>query len=487
MDIYVIGFGQKTDYASLFAKFCNFHKQEAKVDTNKLNINTLVDEAKFTPFHWGVLIWCLMIIIFDGYDLVIYGVVLPILMQEWSLTAVQAGLLASTALFGMMFGAMCFGTLSDKLGRKKTIMICVGIFSGFTFLGAFASSPTEFGILRFLAGLGIGGVMPNVVALMTEYAPKRIRSTLVAVMFSGYAIGGMASALLGAWLVPEHGWKIMFYIACIPLLSLPLIWKFLPESLMFLTKKGDTEQTRAIVQKIATEQPITAQTQFVLNEVTVGDEAPLRALFQQGRTFSTLMFWVAFFMCLLMVYALGSWLPKLMIQAGYSLGASMIFLFALNIGGMVGAIGGGVLADKFHLKPVLTIMFAVGAISLILLGFNSPQAVLYLLIALAGAATIGSQILLYTFVAQFYPTAVRSTGMGWASGIGRIGAIVGPVLTGALLTFELPHQMNFLAIAIPGVIAAIAIFLVNLKASVDGAKQPKIVMQEAATMKKAIS
>ena len=208
------------------------------MNSNKLNINTLVDEAKFTPFHWGVLIWCLMIIIFDGYDLVIYGVVLPILMQEWALSSVQAGLLASTALFGMMFGAMSFGTLSDKLGRKKTIMICITIFSGFTFLGAFATTPTEFGILRFLAGLGIGGVMPNVVALMTEYAPKRIRSTLVAIMFSGYAIGGMASALLGAWLVPTYGWEIMFYLASIPLFTLPLIWKFLPESLMFLTKKA---------------------------------------------------------------------------------------------------------------------------------------------------------------------------------------------------------------------------------------------------------
>ncbi|MGE8541275.1 MAG: MFS transporter [Acinetobacter sp.] len=440
------------------------------MNTQPININHVIDEAKFTPFHWGVLIWCLLIIIFDGYDLVIYGVALPLLMQEWSLSAVQAGMLASTALFGMMFGAMSFGTLSDKLGRKKTIMICVAIFSGFTFLGAFASNPIEFGILRFLAGLGIGGVMPNVVALMTEYAPKRIRSTLVALMFSGYAIGGMTSALLGAWLITDYGWKIMFFIAGIPFLALPIIWKFLPESLMFLTKKGETEKVRAIVQKIAPEQNVTAQTIFTQNEASVGDEAPLKALFQQGRTFSTVMFWVAFFMCLLMVYALGSWLPKLMIQAGYSLGASMLFLFALNIGGMIGAIGGGVLADKFHLKPVLSIMFAVGSIALILLGFNSPQAVLYTLIAVAGAATIGSQILLYTFVAQFYPAAVRSTGMGWASGIGRIGAIVGPVLTGALLTFELPHQINFLAIAIPGAIAAIAVFLVNLNASVEGSK-----------------
>ncbi|ENX08413.1 MFS transporter [Acinetobacter variabilis] len=438
------------------------------MSTNKVNINTLIDEAKFTPFHWGVLIWCLLIIIFDGYDLVIYGVALPLLMQEWSLSAVQAGMLASTALFGMMFGAMSFGTLSDKLGRKKTIMICVAIFSGFTFIGAFATSPVEFGILRFLAGLGIGGVMPNVVALMTEYAPKRIRSTLVALMFSGYAIGGMTSALLGAWLVPQFGWQIMFYIAGVPLLALPLIWKFLPESLMYLTVRNQTVEARNIIKKISPAQDVTENSQFVLNEVKKGDEAPLKALFQKGRTFSTFMFWIAFFMCLLMVYALGSWLPKLMIQAGYSLGASMIFLFALNIGGMIGAIGGGYLADRFHIKKVLTIMFLCGAASLILLGYNSPQFVLYSLIAVAGAATIGSQILLYTFVAQYYPSTVRSTGMGWASGIGRIGAIVGPVLTGALLTMNLPHQMNFFAIAIPGLIAALAIFLVNLKMSVEG-------------------
>jgi len=450
------------------------------MDTNKVNINDIIDKARFAAFHWKVLIWCLIIIIFDGYDLVIYGVALPLLMQQWSLTAVQAGLLASAALFGMMFGAMIFGTLSDKLGRKKTILICVTLFSGFTFLGAFASNPVEFAILRFIAGLGIGGVMPNVVALMTEYAPKKIRSTLVALMFSGYAIGGMSSALLGAWLVKDMGWQIMFLIAGFPLLLLPVIWKFLPESLAFLVKSNHHDQAKMIVIKIAPETELTNNTQLVLNESTT-TEAPVRALFQQGRSFSTFMFWIAFFMCLLMVYALGSWLPKLMLQAGYSLGASMLFLFALNIGGMVGAIGGGALADKFHLKPVITSMFVIGAAALILLGFNSPQFILYSLIAVAGAATIGSQILLYTFVAQFYPTALRSTGMGWASGIGRIGAIIGPVLTGALLTFELPHQMNFLAIAIPGIIAALAIFMVNLKASVAAQSAPNFTTQASLT------
>lgn len=447
----------------------------------KVNINETIDNAKFSLFHWKVLVWCLLIIIFDGYDLVIYGVALPLLMQQWSLTAVQAGLLASAALFGMMFGAMIFGTLSDRLGRKKTIMICVTLFSGFTFLGAFATNPVEFAILRFIAGLGIGGVMPNVVALMTEYAPKKIRSTLVAIMFSGYAIGGMTSALLGAWLVKDMGWQIMFLIAGIPLLMLPIIWKFLPESLAFLIKSGKEEQAKQIINKLLPTQDIHQNTQLVFNE-NIHHEAPVKALFQDGRAFSTFMFWIAFFMCLLMVYALGSWLPKLMLQAGYSLGASMLFLFALNIGGMVGAIGGGALADRFHLKPVITSMFVIGAAALILLGFNSPQIVLYSLIALAGAATIGSQILLYTFVAQFYPTTVRSTGMGWASGIGRIGAIIGPVLTGALLTFELPHQMNFLAIAIPGVIAAFAIFLVNLKVAVNVPESSKSTLQTQASV-----
>ncbi|MGK5735106.1 aromatic acid/H+ symport family MFS transporter [Acinetobacter junii] len=447
----------------------------------KVNINETIDNANFSLFHWKVLVWCLLIIIFDGYDLVIYGVALPLLMQQWSLTAVQAGLLASAALFGMMFGAMIFGTLSDRLGRKKTIMICVTLFSGFTFLGAFATNPVEFAILRFIAGLGIGGVMPNVVALMTEYAPKKIRSTLVAIMFSGYAIGGMTSALLGAWLVKDMGWQIMFLIAGIPLLMLPIIWKFLPESLAFLIKSGKEEQAKQIINKLLPTRDIHQNTQLVFNE-NIHHEAPVKALFQDGRAFSTFMFWIAFFMCLLMVYALGSWLPKLMLQAGYSLGASMLFLFALNIGGMVGAIGGGALADRFHLKPVITSMFVIGAAALILLGFNSPQIVLYSLIALAGAATIGSQILLYTFVAQFYPTTVRSTGMGWASGIGRIGAIIGPVLTGALLTFELPHQMNFLAIAIPGVIAAFAIFLVNLKVAVNVPESSKSTLQTQASV-----
>lgn len=427
-----------------------------------VNVNAVVDEAKFSPFHLKVVLWCVFVVIFDGYDLAINGVALPLLMQEWSMTAVQAGMLASTALAGMMFGAMFFGMLADKIGRKNVILICVTLFSGFTFLGGFASNPTEFGILRFIAGLGIGGVLPNLVALTSEYAPQKMRSTMVTTMFSGYAVGGIMAALLGAWFTPSFGWKIMFYIAGIPLLLVPVLWFYLPESLTFLVKKRKNEKAAEIIQKIVPEEKVDMHTQLILNEVQTS-EASVAALFKQGRSMSTLLFWSCFFMCLLMVYALGSWLPKLMMAAGYSLGNSLMFLMALNIGAVIGTIGGGILADRFHLKPVIIGMLLLGAVSLVGLGFNSPQIVIYLLVAAAGAATIGSSILLYSFVAQYYPMSIRSTGIGCASAVGRIGAIVGPIIIGFLLGMELPHKMNFLAVAIPAILGAMAVALIVRK------------------------
>ena len=424
---------------------------------SRILVEEVIDKAKISPFHWRILFWCTLIIIFDGYDLVIYGVVLPILMQQWQLDPVTAGALGSTALFGMMIGAMLLGTLSDRFGRKKMIVLCIVLFSGFTALNGFAQTPLQFGVMRFIAGLGIGGVMPNVVALMSEYSPRRIRSTLVAVMFSGYAIGGMLSAVLGIWIVPQFGWQVMFYLAVIPLLLLPLIWTQLPDSVAFLVRQGKIAEARKVLAAL-TGKPLPDDAELAVHQPQKTEQS-LAALFSNNRALSTLMFFQAFFMCLLMVYGLGSWLPKLMTMAGYGFGSSLMFLLFLNIGGSIGAIGGGWLSDRFHPRPVLMLFFTLAAVSLALLGFKSHVAVLYFLVTVAGATTIGSQILLYAYVAQFYPTAIRSTALGWSSGVGRIGAILGPVLGGALLAMQLSHQMNFLAFVVPGALAVIAIML----------------------------
>lgn len=424
-----------------------------------IDVHTLIDESRFNRFHLMVLFWTALIIVFDGYDLIVYGVVLPVLMKQWHLTPLQAGSLGSYALFGMMVGAMTFGSLADRFGRKWMIAICLVLFSTLTFINGFARNPFEFGLCRFFAGLGIGGVMPNVVALMTEYAPKKMRSTLVGIMFSGYSVGGMISAGLGIYLLPTFGWSSVFFVAGIPLLLLPFILYTLPESIGFLVRAKRYDQAAALLSRVEPGFKPQRGDEYVM-PAAKSSHVPLLALFNENRALTTVMFWICFFMCLLMVYALGSWLPKLMTKAGYGLGSSLAFLMVLNIGAIIGAVGGAFMGDRLHLKRVITVFFVIASISISLLGYKNPTSVLYLLVAVAGATTIGTQILLYAYVAQFYPMAIRSTGIGWASGVGRTGAIMGPMLGGALQAANMPLSSNFIAFALPGVIATLAMLII---------------------------
>ena len=428
-------------------------------------LTALIDNAKFNRFHLRTLLLCALIIIFDGYDLVVYGVVLPVLMQEWGLTPVQAGALGSYALFGMMIGAIVFGQLADRIGRRLSIAICIVLFSGFTFINGFATNVTEFGICRFIAGLGIGGVMPNVVALMNEYAPKKMRGTLVAIMFSGYSVGGMMAAWLGMQMIPQFGWQSVFYIAILPLVLLPVILLLLPESLAFLLRQNKVGAVREIITKIApktTTFDMSVKMDTSASEPAIADKPGVKQLFTADKALPSVLLWCAFFCCLLMVYALTSWLPKLMNNAGFSLGSSLQFLLVLNVGAIAGAIFGGWLGDRSNLPRVLTYFFIAAAVSITLMGLDVPMVVRYLAIAIAGAATIGSQILLYACAAQYYPLHIRSTGLGWASGIGRNGAIVGPLLGGYLLSEQLALHLNFMVFAVPGIICAIAMAVFNL-------------------------
>lgn len=436
-----------------------------------IDVSRLVDEAKVGPFHTMIIAICAILLIVDGYDVFIYGVVLPELMKQWQLTAPQAGSLASWALFGMMGGALLFGPLGDRIGRKRTIALCFGLFSVSTFCNGFAATPTEFGIFRFLAGLGCGGLMPNAVALTNEFAPKRLRSTLVAVMFSGYAVGGMVAAGIGIFMLPRFGWQAMFFAAAAPLVLLPLLLRALPESVGFLIRSGREEQARAVLTRLVPDNAPTAGKLVYQNAGSAS--ASVAELFRHNRTLGTLAMWLCFFCCLLMVYALGSWLPQLMRSAGYSLGSSLSLLLALNFGGMLGAICGGRIADRFGLPRVVIAYFALGALCIALLGTNPAMPVLYLLIFIAGAGTTGTQILLYASVAEFYNLSVRSTGLGWASGMGRVGAIVGPMLGGLLMAAKLPMAMNFVAFAIPGVIAVLAT-LVFIIASRQQSARPEL-------------
>lgn len=427
----------------------------------KIDVHKLSDDAKFNGFHGKVLLWCALIIIFDGYDLAVAGIALPSIMKEMGVTAQNAGFMVSSALFGMMFGAIFLGTIADKIGRRKATAMCIFLFSVFTAAAGFTDNPYTFSAMRFLAGLGIGGVMPNLVAQMTEYSPKKIRATLVTLMFSGYAVGGMLAALLGKGLIESYGWASVFLAAGLPVVLIPFILKSMPESMPFLIKENRLDELKKILTQMSPSYQPHAEDRFALLTSDKAQGAPMGKLFRDGRGFSTVMFWVTFFMCLFMVYALSSWLTKLMASAGYSLGSALTFVLVLNFGAMIGAVGGGWLADRFHIKYVLVGMYALAAGSITLLGYKVSTEVLFWLVGLAGASTIGTQIVTYAYAGQFYPMAIRSTGIGWASGVGRSGAILAPIVIGTLVGMSLPLEQNFMAIAIPAVIAVIAASMIN--------------------------
>ena len=425
-----------------------------------LNVTKLLDEAKFNPFHLKFIIWGALISAFEGYDLVVYGVVLPLLMKEWTLTSVEAGMLASTALVGMAVGSLGGGIIADYVGRKKIIMLSILLLSVATFLCAFASEPMQFAILRFLAGVGVGGIMPNIVALTSEFSPKKMRTTMIGMMSCGFAVGGITSAVIGSMYVETAGWRIMFAVAGIPIILVPLMWRYMPESVSYLLSKGKTLQVENILNRVLPQKVNHLEQDFILYKDSIVAKNSVNILFKDGRATGTLLFWTVFFMVLLIVYALSSWLPKLMMNAGYPLDKSIYFLIALNVGSITGTLLGGVLADKFNIKTVLINMFIIGALALFALGFKSNVWVLYALVVIAGASIQGGSILLYSYISQFYPLVANSTGIGWASSIGKFGAIVGPIVTGYVLTLHLTHVMNFALISIPAVIAAISVALI---------------------------
>ena len=428
----------------------------------KVNPTKVIGTSKFNKFHLVLFIWSFMIILFDGYDLSVYGTALPLIMDEWGLDSVVAGTMGSYGLFGMMFGAFIFGVLADKIGRKKVIIINVLIFSLFTFLCGFAETATVFSIFRFIAGLGLGGIMPNVAALVMDYAPNSMKIRLVSLTLVSFAVGGALAPTVGVLLIESFGWASVFIVAGLPLLGLPFMMKQLPESTSYLIRTGQKKKLFETLSKVNPE--FTYNLDDEIEEVKVEQvKSPIMGLFKGNRALSTIAFWLTFFCSLLMVYGLNTWLPKLMIEAGYGLNSSLTFLIALQSGAVIGILALSNLCEKYGSKKILVPTYIAGAIALTLLGFGGNTVVIFILVAIAGAATTGSQVLIQAYATAFYPADMRSTGIGVASGVGRLGGMLGPIIGGFLLTLTLPNYMNFMVFAVAGIVAAVALIIIKDK------------------------
>ncbi|MDQ0692491.1 aromatic acid/H+ symport family MFS transporter [Arthrobacter sp. W4I7] len=396
----------------------------------------------------AVLVCCLLVV-FDGYDLIVYGTVQSSLISDtgWGLTKATAGTIGSMAFLGMMIGAIFAGRMADSWGRRRTILGCAVVFSVFTVLCAFAPSAAIFGVLRLLAGIGLGGLVPSANALVAELVPTKWRSTIATLMMSGVPIGGSIAALVGIQLIPAFGWQAMFLVAVLALVVVvPLGLKFLPETLA-------SEQDARKPEQDARDQPAAAEPR-----ARAGFSSLLRAPYLG----ISMLFAVATIATLFAWYGLGTWLPNLMQLAGYNLGSALTFALALNLGAVAGSVITAWAGTRFGPVPTAIAAAAVAAGALVVLVTGPAVTVVYLMLVLAGVGTHGTQCLIIAAVANHYPAHLRGTALGWALGTGRIGAVMAPQAGGLLLAAGLGVSSNFLAFAGAAAIAAVLLAAVGL-------------------------
>jgi benzoate transport len=398
---------------------------------------------------------CWLAVLLDGFDLVVLGAVLPSLLdyRPWGLTPASASLVTTIGLVGMTIGALTIGTLTDVVGRRKALIGAVASFSVFTLLCAFAPGPVAFGVLRFLAGLGLGGCLPTAIALVNEFTRGHRGGRATTTVMTGYHVGAVATAALAIAVIPHLGWRAMFVLGALPALVLiPLMLRHLPESASYLLAHGRRAEAEDVAARYGLElEPAGAQPAPAVASGAV------RVLFSGGYLRTSIAIWVTSFMGLLLVYGLNTWLPQIMRVAGYDLGAALAFLLVLNLGAVVGLLVAGRVADRVGARTAGIGWFTAAAVFLALLSIRVPIGGIYVMVFLAGVFVFSAQVLVYAFTSANHPPQVRATALGWSAGVGRVGAICGPILGGAVLAAGVAVPWGFYAFAVVGALGAVAL------------------------------
>jgi AAHS family 4-hydroxybenzoate transporter-like MFS transporter len=422
-----------------------------------IDLVEFIDRQPVGRFHLRLLLMCAAVLFLDGFDTQAIGYVAPALAKEWGLSKGALGPVFSAGLFGLMIGALVFGPLADRIGRKKIIVLSTAAFGIGALVTAGVGDLSALLTIRFLTGLGLGGAMPNAIALTAEFNPQRRRATMVMIMFCGFSVGAALGGLLAAWLIPQFGWRAVFVVGGLaPLVMVPILMLRLPESVRFLATAGHLPgQVADALTAISPHTVFAPGVAFVVREPhLVG--LPVAHLFRERRTAVTLLLWVVFFMSLLDIYFLANWLPTVLNDLGASVSQAVLIGSMLQVGGVVGTLALGSVIDRFSFRALALVyfaaVFAVGAI-----GQLGHSAILVsAAIFAAGFCVVGGQIAANALAAGFYPTSVRATGVGWALGMGRVGSIVGPLVGGVLLAGKWSTAAVFLTAAGAALCAALA-------------------------------
>jgi MFS transporter, AAHS family, 4-hydroxybenzoate transporter len=434
-----------------------------------VDVAQFIDAQPVGGYQIRLLLTCAAVLFLDGFDTQAIGFVAPALAREWGVSKAALGPVFSAGLFGLMIGALLFGPLADRIGRKKIIVFSTLAFGIGTLVTAFVQDVNMLLAIRFLTGLGLGGAMPNAIAMTSEFNPRRRRATMVMIMFCGFSVGAALGGFLAAALIPQFGWRSVFVVGGLaPLLLVPVLALRLPESVRFLALTGRAQERVAELLGLINPRAVFAPaTQFVVHEPELAG-MPVLHLFRDGRTLVTLLLWVVFFMSLLDLYFLSNWLPTVLNDLGASVSVAAMIGSMLQVGGVVGTFALGSIIDRFSFRALALVyfvaVFAVGAIG------QLGHSVLFVSMAIfaAGFCIVGGQIAANALAAGFYPTAVRATGVGWALGIGRVGSIVGPLVGGALLIARWSTEAVFMAAATAALCAALAAFSLGRIAGMGG-------------------
>jgi len=434
--------------------------RDPAAETRALTVNQLIDDRPASAFQIGAIVLCGLVIVFDGFDTQSMGILVPSIAAEFGVPRATFGPAVSAALFGLMIGAMVSGPIADRWGRKSAIILSVVVFGLMSLLTARASSLNELVVLRFLTGLGLGGAMPNAVSLASEYAPKRLQPMFVSAIFVGMASGALVASAVGGVLMPIWGWRsVLFVGGLLPLVLAVVLLVKLPESLRFLASVGaDRARMAAIVRRIAPEAADVPLAPPPASERLEG--LPLVHLFTDGRAVGTVLLWIPFFMNLLILYFIINWLPSLLVGAGMPVSAGLTAVAAFSVGGIVGTLLQGPLMKKFGVYAPMAVEFVASIVLVVVVAqiFASFEVMIGVTFVL-GVSVQAAQAGLNVLAAMYYPTAMRSTGVGWALGVGRVGSIVGPLIGGVMLELEWTPREIFLAGALPAFVSAVTVIL----------------------------
>ena len=397
------------------------------------DFDSLLDARPLGRFQYTLALLTALVVLVDGFDTQVISLVAPEIAHEWHLSTASFGLVFSAGLFGMVVGAAIFGTLGDRLGRKPTLLATLLVFGGLSLATPLVSSVGELTVLRFLTGLGLGGAVPLAISTVAEYLPTRVRSTALSLSFCGYPAGVVVAGAITTDLLNAFGWRGVFVISgLVPLLMVPVMWLCYPESARILVSRERWARLDRIVAGLRL--PVGGSRELTFAASTRRRSA-VRGLFAEGRAAGTLLLWVVLFLSLAMAYFLNSWMSIVARNSGFSLRSSILAIAALNLGGIIGSFVLGRLADRYRTSVVVGAAYLIGAACVAVIGQLQGSSALLLVVALIGGFfALGAQLCVVPLCANFYPAAVRATGIGWSTGIGRIGGILGPSVGGLLIS-----------------------------------------------------